>query len=70
MKLEEIISNLSVLPVMGEAFTKDNTFEIKVDDFKTELLHLKEQSKASMFQIYMDEVRKVRNKKSQFNTSL
>jgi murein DD-endopeptidase MepM/ murein hydrolase activator NlpD len=63
MKLEDIISNLSVYPVMGEPFTKDNTFEIKVDDFKTELLHLKDTSKTSLFQMYMDELRKVRKKK-------
>lgn len=63
MKLEDIISNVSVFPVMGEPFTKENTFEIKVDDFKTELLHLKDTSKTSLFQIYMDELRKVRKKK-------
>ncbi|HUH75204.1 MAG TPA: peptidoglycan DD-metalloendopeptidase family protein [Chitinophagales bacterium] len=63
MKLEHILTQLSVSPVMGEPFNKENTFAIKVDDFKTELLHLKDQSKTSLFQIYMDEVRKVRKKK-------
>ncbi len=63
MKLEDILSQLSVSPILGEPFTKENTFAIKVDDFKTELLHFKDQSKTSLFQIYMDEVRKVRKKK-------
>lgn len=48
---------------MGEPFTKDNTLEIKVDDFKTELLHLQDKAKTSLFQIYMDEVRKIKKKK-------
>jgi murein DD-endopeptidase MepM/ murein hydrolase activator NlpD len=63
MKLEDIITNLSVHPIMGEPFTKDNTLEIKVDDFKTELLHLQDKAKTSLFQMYMDEVRKIKKKK-------
>lgn len=66
MELEKILSNISVYPVLGEIFTKDNTFEIRVDDFKTELLHLKDRNKSSLFQMYMDEKRKVHQKKFAF----
>lgn len=63
MSLEEILINIPVFPVMGEALTKENAFEIKVSDFKTELLHLKDRSKSSLFQMYMDEKRNVQKKK-------
>lgn len=51
---------------MGEPLTRDNTFHIKLDAFKTELLHLKDRSKTSLLQIYMDEKRKVVNKQFAF----
>lgn len=66
MELEDLLSKIPAHPVLGENFTQENTFEIKVDDFKTELLHLKERGKSSLFQIYMDEKRKVQKKKYAF----
>lgn len=63
MNLEEVLIDIPVFPVMGEALTGENAFEIKVSDFKTELLHLKDSSKSSLFQMYMDEKRKVQKKK-------
>lgn len=51
---------------MGETLNSSNTFQIQLDTFKTELLHLKDRSKTSLLQMYMDEKRKVQGKKFAF----
>jgi murein DD-endopeptidase MepM/ murein hydrolase activator NlpD len=62
MELISILQNSQPSPVMGIALSEDNCMPIALNTFKTELLHLKDRSKTSLLQIYMDEKRKVLNK--------
>lgn len=60
---DQLIAGTEAFPVMGETLHRENAFHISLDSFKTELLHLKDRSKTSMLQVYMDEKRKVQQKK-------
>lgn len=63
MDISHLLQNAEVFPVMGETLSAENCLPIALNTFKTELLHLKDRSKTSLLQIYMDEKRKVLNKK-------
>jgi len=62
-QLTDILRDVEAFPVMGEALNTDNAFEISLNSFKTELLHLQDRSKTSLLQQYMDEKRRVLDKK-------
>jgi peptidoglycan LD-endopeptidase LytH len=61
--LSNILRETEAAPVMGEALSTENAFEISLNSFKTELLHLQDRSKTSLLQQYMDEKRRVLDKK-------
>lgn len=63
MTFQELIAKQKdIYPVMGVPMTHDNAFHIELNAFKTELLHLKDRSKTSLLQMYMDEKRRVQGK--------
>jgi peptidoglycan LD-endopeptidase LytH len=62
-QLNSVLRDVEVAPVMGEALNTENAFEISLNIFKTELLHLQDRSKTSLLQQYMDEKRRVLDKK-------
>lgn len=62
MEIISILQNSHPSAVMGISLTEENCMPIALNTFKTELLHLKDRSKTSLLQIYMDEKRKVLNK--------
>jgi murein DD-endopeptidase MepM/ murein hydrolase activator NlpD len=62
-QLANILRDTEAAPVMGEALSFENAFEISLNSFKTELLHLQDRSKTSLLQQYMDEKRRVLDKK-------